>query len=99
LDGRRTDIDHAFEIRFTGYIDAILDDSDLEHHPETRRPPSTRHTNLYQTPDWPRGAPTIDGEENIDVSTWAGGLAHTTIDDNADVQGVIFDRVTFWLSR
>ena len=94
----------AFSNRFTAYIDAIENDSDIDMQPEERRPPgSAYHVNYYQIGafwgQWrdgdvdggPIDPPGADYQVNVD----SNGQTHThfSIDDDTNVLNGIESRL------
>jgi hypothetical protein len=93
----------SFDIKMTGYIDAIQDDSSF---PEFRRPPgSVHHVNFYQyrspiaiIPYWPYGGPTTglqvgDVQVNVAQTPWGARLSHFSIDQHPNVKKAVVDAV------
>ena len=78
----------TFNISFTGYIDAIENDSDIDIDTESRLPITTQyHVNLYQPNGTLHGGDVRGADVNLDVTTteWGRYLEHTTIDENGKV--------------
>ena len=78
-----------FTVQFTAYIDAVDYRGGASlYPPETRRPHSVYHLNIYQTFRGthglsPIGSPVIGS--NKEINKTANGIDHYTIDDGADV--------------
>jgi len=96
-------------IPFTGYIDAIENDTDADQDSETALPPGTQfHVNLWQPvanfPLFVNGAPVPGSAIDINVNApppggWGLSLDHSTIDDHPQVQAVMIQGVTNNVSR
>ncbi|HXV76867.1 MAG TPA: hypothetical protein VD788_11185 [Candidatus Polarisedimenticolaceae bacterium] len=96
LDDNRASIG-TFSIDFTGYVDAIDNDSDIDIGTETELPPSTGyHANYYENPGCGLfvlcGGPIAGADFDLDVNTtpWGAELDHFTVDDAPEViQGLL----------
>lgn len=93
-----------FDIAFTGYIDGIRNDTDVELASETRRPLATLyHVNLYQQwgliPPWGSSVPDADVDVNVTSTSWGSFLWHITITNSADVQAAIHDPMVLRVPR
>ena len=91
LDSNRANIGN-FAIPFTAYIDGVDQDS---ASPETRRPPSDYHYNIYQSLGIDFHGDSVEGAEfddDVDVDEpgedffWEEGLTHSLIDDQTEIQ-------------
>ena len=88
----------SFDIAFTGYIDGIENDSDVDLDAETRLPINTQyHVNYYQSSFlwwiWGDSIP----EADVDVEVF--GVTHLTITNNLGVQNGIHDALVLRVSR
>lgn len=99
LDQNRATIG-TFSIDFTGYVDGIDNDSNIDIGTETELPPSTAyHVNYYQNPGCGLfalcGGPIAGAAFDLDVTTtpWGAGLGHFTVDDAPEVTTGLFDRL------
>lgn len=93
LDANKASIG-TFDLVYTGYIDAIENDSDIDLDSEVRLPPGTQyHTNYYQrfgfVPPWGDSVPGADVDVNVTSTAWGFLLAHITITNHANVQNGI----------
>lgn len=78
-----------FQLQYTAYIDGIRRGTISA---ETRLPPGTQyHDNIYQRKDTFVKGNSLAGATNLNVTNtaWGSALIHTTIDDDATVQGII----------
>ena len=105
LDANRASIG-AFTLDFTGYIDAIKSDSDIDIRTETALPPSTLyHANYYEHPGCGFlqlcGGPITGANLNVNVTAtpWGGSLTHFTIDDAPEVLQGLFDLMGLHVPR
>jgi hypothetical protein len=99
LDQNRATIG-SFSIDFTGYVDGIDNDSDIDVGTEEELPPSTAyHANYYQNPGCGFfslcGGPIPGADFDLDVTTtpWGAGLGHFTIDDHPNVKTGVMDQL------
>ena len=95
LDANKASIG-AFDIVFTGYIDSIENDSDLDLDPEVRLPLGTGyHVNYYQSfgiiPPWGSSVPGADVDVNVTATFWGFLLVHISITNSTTVQDGIHD--------
>lgn len=86
----------AFDIPFTGYIDAIENDSDTDLDSEVRLPiGSVYHVNYYQSNlfwwIWGDSIPGADVDVNVTNTAWGWALSHISITTHANVQDGIHD--------
>lgn len=84
-----TSLKGHYQLQYTAYIDGIRRGTISA---ETRLPTGTLyHDNLYQRKDLLIRGNSVTGAVNVNVTTttWGKLLVHTTIDDNAMVQGII----------
>jgi hypothetical protein len=105
LDDNRASIG-VFSIDFTGYIDAIDNDSDFDIGTETELPPSTGyHANYYENPGCGLfqlcGGPIAgaDFDLNVNTTAWGADLDHFTIDDAPEVLTGIRDQLMLEVPR
>ena len=85
----------AFDIPFTGYIDSVENDSDVDLDPEVRLPIGTAyHVNYYQSfgiiPPWGASVPGADVDVNVTGTFWGFLLVHITITNSGVVQDGIY---------
>jgi hypothetical protein len=99
LDDNRGSIG-TFSIGFTGYVDGIDNDSDIDIGTETALPPSTGyHANYYENPGCGFfalcGGPIAGADFDLDVTStaWGSGLGHFTIDDAPEVKTGLIDQL------
>jgi len=99
LDDNRGSIG-TFSIGFTGYVDGIDNDSDIDIGTETGLPPATGyHANYYENPGCGFfalcGGPIAGADFDLDVTStpWGSGLSHFTIDDAAEVTTGLIDQL------
>ena len=90
LDANKASIG-AFDIPFTGYIESIENDSDVDLDPEIRLPIGTAyHVNYYQSfgiiPPWGSSVPGADVDVNVTGTFWGFLLVHITITNSGVVQ-------------
>ncbi|MCS5635254.1 MAG: proprotein convertase P-domain-containing protein [Myxococcota bacterium] len=95
LDANKASIG-SFDILFTGYIDGIENDSDLDLDPEVRLPLGTAfHVNYYQSfgfiPPWGSSVSGADVDVNVTATFWGFLLVHITITNSGVVQDGIHD--------
>ncbi|MDE0930439.1 MAG: hypothetical protein OSA77_07120, partial [Halioglobus sp.] len=93
-----------FEIDFTGYIDSIENDSDVDLDAEIRRPIDTKyHVNYYQhwgfIPPWGYPVAGADVDVNVTSTSWGSFLWHITITNSADVQAGIYEPMVLRVQR
>ncbi|MDG2334788.1 MAG: hypothetical protein P8Q97_11230, partial [Myxococcota bacterium] len=93
-----------FDIPFTGYIDAVENDSDTDLDPEIRLPiGSAYHVNYYQSNwfwwIWGDSVPGSDIDVNVTNTGWGGGLSHISITTHANVQNGIRDPLVLRVAR
>ena len=93
-----------FTIDFTGYIDSIENDSDLDLDPEIRIPLGTNyHVNYYQQwgfiPPWGNSVAGADVDVNVTSTSWGSFIWHITITNSAEVQAGIHDPLVLRVSR
>jgi triacylglycerol lipase len=93
-----------FDIVFTGYIDAIENDSDVDLDSETRRPIGTQyHVNYYQQwgfiPPWGNSVGGADVNVNVTSTTWGWLLFHISITTSAQVQAGLYDPLLLRVQR
>ena len=93
-----------FDIPFTGYIDGIENDSDVDLDAETRLPiGSAYHVNYYQSHwswwIWGDSVPGADVDVNVTSTGWGGGLSHISITTHANVQAGIHDPLVLRVDR
>ena len=103
LDANKASIG-AFDILFTGYIDSIENDSDVDLDPEVRLPVGTAyHVNYYQSfgiiPPWGGSVPGADVDVNVTSTFWGFLLAHITITNSSIVQAGIHDPLVLRVPR
>jgi hypothetical protein len=82
-----------YQLKYTAYIDGIRHGSISA---ETRLPALTQyHDNFYQRKDWLLKGNSVAGANNVNVTltTWGKSLVHTTIDDNATLQGLLVNKL------
>lgn len=87
-------IQGQYTLPYTAYIDAITHNSIGS---ERRLPAASQyHDNIYQRRDWLLRGNSVSGANNLNVTntSWGKKLLHTTIDDNATVQGIIVTNLT-----
>ena len=94
----------AFDILFTGYIDSIENDSDVDLDPEVRLPLGTAyHVNYYQSfgivPPWGSSVPGADVDVNVTSTIWGFLLFHITITNSGNVQSGIHDPLVLRVPR
>jgi hypothetical protein len=94
----------AFDIAFTGYIDGIENDSDLDLDPEVRLPiGSGYHVNYYQSfgiiPPWGSTVPGADVNVNVSATFWGFLLVHISITTSGMVQDGIYDPLVLLVPR
>jgi hypothetical protein len=99
LDENRGSIG-TFSIDFTGYVDGIDNDSDIDIGTETALPPSTAyHANYYENRGCGFfvlcGGPIVGATFDLDVNTtpWGADLGHFTIDDAPEVKTGLMDQL------
>ena len=99
LDQNRPSIG-TFSIEFTGYVDGIDNDSDIDIGTENQLPPSTAyHANYYENPGCGFfalcGGPIAGADFDLDVTTtpWGAGLTHFTVDDAPEVTTGLIDQL------
>ena len=104
LDDNRGTIG-TFSIDFTGYVDGIDNDSDIDIGTETALPPSSGyHANYYENPGCGFfalcGGPIAGADFDLDVNTtvWGAGLGHFTIDDATEVTTGLIDQLMLQVS-
>ena len=95
LDANKATIG-PFDITFTGYIDSIENDSDVDLDPEVRLPVGTAyHVNYYQSfgiiPPWGASVPGADVDVNVTSTLWGFLLVHISITNSSVVQQGIHD--------
>lgn len=93
-----------FDIPFTGYIDGIENDSDVDLDPETQLPTgSAYHVNYYQSHwswwIWGGSVSGADVEVHVTETGWGGGLSHISITTHANVQAGIRDPLALRVNR
>jgi hypothetical protein len=93
-----------FDIDFTGYIDSIENDSDVDLDPEIRTPIGTNyHVNYYQQwgiiPPWGSSVAGADVDVNVTSTSWGSFIWHITITNSAEVQAGIHDPLVFRVPR
>lgn len=84
----------GYKLQYTAYIDAIRHNSISA---ETRKPVGTAyHDNFFQRKDFLLKGNTVSKANNINVTktTWGKNLAHTSIDDNLTLQGMLLKNLT-----
>ena len=94
----------AFDIAFTGYIDSIENDSDVDLAPEVRLPiGSGYHVNYYQSfgivPPWGSSVPGADVNVNVTATFWGFLLVHISITNSGVVQSGIYDPLVLLVPR
>ena len=97
LEANRSSIGD-FELLFTGYIDAIENDSDVDLDPEVRLPIGTQyHVNYYQSSIfwWIWG----DSVPGADVDELVTGVSHISITNDPVVQNGIHDPLVLLVPR
>jgi hypothetical protein len=83
----------TFTIPFTGYMDALGNQTNVFMDPELRRPPGTAfHTNVYQTTGVLHGDRVLAADDNFDV-TGRPGMTHADLDDDPFVHEILRTRV------
>ena len=99
LDDNRGTIG-TFLIDFTGYVDGIDNDSDIDVGTETALPPSTGyHANYYENPGCGLfalcGGPIAGADFDLNVNTtpWGASLGHFTVDDAPEVKDGLRDQL------
>jgi hypothetical protein len=104
LDDNRGTIG-TFSIDFTGYVDGIDNDSDIDIGTETALPPSTGyHANYYENPGCGFfalcGGPISGADFDLDVNTtvWGASLDHFTVDDASEVTTGLIDQLMLQVS-
>jgi acetyl esterase/lipase len=97
VDRQATDIEQAFDIVLTGYIDAIRD---AGVNPEARRPLlSQYHVNFYQRNSWhlygiaTNLAPAVGPTENHHIDPNGNRINHHNIDDDSFVLQTLDNRL------
>jgi len=99
LDQNRATIG-TFTIDFTGYVDGIDNQSDIDISTENQLPPSTLyHANYYENPGC--GFFTLCGgpiagaafDLNVNTTVWGAALGHFTVDDHANVKNGLIDQL------
>ena len=93
-----------FDIDFTGYIDSIENDSDVDLDPEIRTPIGANyHVNYYQQwgiiPPWGSSVAGADVDVNVTSTSWGSFIWHITITNSAEVQAGIHDPLVFRVPR
>ncbi len=84
----------GYKLRYTAYIDAIRHNGISS---ETRKPVGTaHHDNFFQRKDFLLKGNSVSGANNINVTntTWGKNLAHTSIDDNLTLHGILLKNLT-----
>jgi len=105
LDDNRGTIG-TFSIDYTGYVDAIDNDSDFDIGTETELPPSTAyHVNYYENPGCGLftlcGGPIAgaDFDLNVNSTAWGADLDHFSIDDAPEVLDGLRDSLIEHVAR
>ena len=83
----------GYKLQYTAYVDGIRRSSVSA---ERRLPIATQyHDNFYQRKDYIIRGNSVNGANNVNVTltSWGKVLIHTTIDDNAALQGLLVNKL------